>query len=50
MVLKVVTPTPSDIDIAQAAVPLPIKDIAAGLGLREDDYDLHGQKMAKVRL
>ncbi|KAI3438087.1 hypothetical protein D9Q98_000529 [Chlorella vulgaris] len=50
MVLKVVTPTPSDIDIAQAAVPLPIKDIAAGLGLGEDDYDLHGQKMAKVKL
>ena len=46
---SVATPTPSDLDIAQAAVPLPISHIAKELGLTEDDYDPHGKLKAKAR-
>ena len=38
----------SDIEIAQAAVPEDIRDIAAKLGLKEDDLDLYGKYKAKV--
>lgn len=41
---------PSDIDIAQAAELQPILDIAAKLGLTEDDLDLYGKHKAKVHL
>ncbi len=44
------TPVPSDIDIAQAATVQPIIDIAAELGLSEDDLDLYGKYKAKVHL
>ena len=47
---QVVHPTPSDIDIAQSVPRLPIKDIAAGLGLTEDDYEPQGHEKAKARL
>ena len=41
---------PSDIDIAQAADLRPILEIAAKLGLTEDDLDLYGKYKAKVHL
>lgn len=41
---------PSDIDIAQAAELRPILEIAAKLGLTEDDLDLYGKHKAKVHL
>lgn len=43
-------PVPSDIEIAQAAQLRPIKEIAAELGLTEDDIDLYGKYKAKVHL
>ncbi|MCB0201238.1 MAG: formate--tetrahydrofolate ligase [Caldilineae bacterium] len=43
-------PVPSDIDIAQAATLRPILEIAAQVGLTEDDLDLYGKYKAKVHL
>lgn len=47
-----VTPSsvPSDIEIAQAAIMRPIRDVAAELGLAEDDIDLYGKYKAKLPL
>jgi formyltetrahydrofolate synthetase len=50
MAVKRVTPVPSDLDIAQAAVLDPIKDIAAKIGLDEEDLIPHGKFKAKVHL
>ncbi len=41
---------PSDLEIAQAADVRPILEIAAKLGLTEDDLDLHGKYKAKIHL
>jgi formate--tetrahydrofolate ligase len=41
---------PSDIEIAQAAKPRPIVDVAADLGLSADDIDLYGKYKAKLPL
>ena len=41
---------PSDLDIAQAAKPKPITQIAANLGILEDELDPHGKLKAKVKL
>jgi methylenetetrahydrofolate dehydrogenase (NADP+)/methenyltetrahydrofolate cyclohydrolase/formyltetrahydrofolate synthetase len=41
---------PSDIEIAQAAELKPIKEIAAQVGLTEDDLDYYGKFKAKVHL
>jgi methylenetetrahydrofolate dehydrogenase (NADP+)/methenyltetrahydrofolate cyclohydrolase/formyltetrahydrofolate synthetase len=41
---------PPDIEIAQAASLRPIVDVAAGLGLAEDDLDLYGRFKAKIHL
>jgi len=41
---------PPDIEIAQNAKLIPIKDIANSLGLSEDDYDLYGKYKAKISL
>ncbi len=41
---------PSDLEIAQAAEVRPILEIAAKLGLTEDDLDLYGKYKAKVHL
>ncbi|MGH7669004.1 MAG: formate--tetrahydrofolate ligase, partial [Gemmatimonadaceae bacterium] len=41
---------PSDIEIAQAARPRPIVDVAADLGLGADDIDLYGHYKAKIGL
>lgn len=38
----------TDIEIAQEAKMLPIKEVAATLGLTEDDLDLYGKYKAKV--
>lgn len=43
-------PVPSDLDIAQAATVRPIVEIAAKLGLTQDDLDLFGAHKAKVHL
>jgi len=43
-------PVPSDIEIAQAATPAPILQIAQSLGLGLDDLELFGQYKAKVHL
>ena len=50
MPVKRVKPVPSDIKIAQAAEMLPIREIAAQVGLTEDDMDLYGKWKAKVHL
>jgi len=50
MSVKIVRPVPSDIDIAQAAGLLPVAQVAAGLGLGEDDLDLYGKYKAKIHL
>src|SRR5881396_3589617 len=39
----------SDIEIARAAHPRPIQEIAAGLGLGLGDIDLYGETKAKIR-
>ena len=44
------SPVPQDIEIAQAAHPVFIGDIAADLGLTADECNLHGKTKAKVRL
>ncbi|MEW5988725.1 MAG: formate--tetrahydrofolate ligase, partial [Chloroflexota bacterium] len=43
-------PVPSDIEIAQAAVLRPIRQVAESLGLTEDDLDYFGKYKAKVHL
>ena len=40
----------SDLDIAQRARLLPIAEIAARLGLEEDEVELYGKHKAKVTL
>ena len=48
MPLNILSPTPPDIEIAQAVECRPIKEIAEKLGLDEDDYEPHGHEKAKV--
>lgn len=43
-------PTPSDLDIAQAAPLQPIQHIAQAAGIHAEELELHGPHMAKVRL
>ncbi len=40
----------TDVQIAQEATMLPIVDIAAGLGIQEDELELYGKYKAKVSL
>ncbi len=47
---NLLTPVPSDIDIAQAAVPLPITQIADEVGLLPAEMDMFGPYKAKVHL
>lgn len=44
------TTIPTDLEIAQAARLLPIREIAARAGLREDELEPYGHYKAKVRL
>ncbi len=48
--LKLRSPVPSDIEIAQEAELIPIIEIAQDLGLTEDDLDYYGKYKAKVHL
>jgi formyltetrahydrofolate synthetase len=47
---NLLTPVPSDIDIAQAAVPIPITQIAAEAGIQDAELDAYGKTKAKVHL
>lgn len=47
---EIKTPTPADIDIAQAAELLPVRQVAAALGLDEEDFSSYGKHLAKVHL
>jgi formyltetrahydrofolate synthetase len=47
---NILTRVPSDIDIAQAATPLPISQIAAEAGILAEELDLYGKTKAKVHL
>ena len=46
---NLISPVPSDIEVAQAATVVPIKTIAAACGLNESDYEPYGHYKAKVR-
>ena len=48
--LKLIRPVPSDIEIAQAGKLKPILQIAAELGIRENELELFGPYKAKVKL
>jgi methylenetetrahydrofolate dehydrogenase (NADP+)/methenyltetrahydrofolate cyclohydrolase/formyltetrahydrofolate synthetase/formate--tetrahydrofolate ligase len=48
--VKRLSPVPSDLDVAQAAVVRPIMEIAAELGLADEDLILYGRYKAKVHL
>ncbi len=50
MPIKETRHVPSDIEIAQAHTLKPIKEIAAMVGLTEDDLDYYGKYKAKVHL
>jgi formyltetrahydrofolate synthetase len=50
MLVEIKHPVPSDIEIAQEAKMRPVLEIAADLGLTEDDLDLYGKYKAKVHL
>lgn len=47
---NLLTPVPSDIEIAQAATPLPITQIAQEVGLNPDEIEPYGTTKAKVKL
>src|SRR5512142_2091748 len=48
--LKLLRPVPSDIEIAQAGKLKPILQVAAELGIRENELELFGPYKAKVKL
>ncbi|RPI96723.1 MAG: formate--tetrahydrofolate ligase, partial [Chloroflexi bacterium] len=48
--LKLLRPIPSDIEIAQAGKLKPVLQIAAELGIRENELELYGPYKAKVKL
>ncbi len=43
-------PFPSDLEIARAATPRPITEVAADLGLRDDEVEPYGRTKAKITL
>ncbi len=47
---NLLTPVPSDIEIAQAAEPLPISQIATEIGILPEEIEYHGYTKAKVSL
>ncbi len=47
---NILTRVPSDIEIAQAAAPLPIDQIASEAGILPEELDLYGKTKAKVHL
>ncbi|MEJ2448897.1 MAG: formate--tetrahydrofolate ligase, partial [Anaerolineales bacterium] len=48
--LELLSPVPSDIDIAHAATVKPIRDLAKEIGLQNDELELYGDFKAKVKL
>jgi len=48
--LELLSPVPSDIDIAHAATVKPIRDLAKEIGLQDDELELYGDFKAKVKL
>ncbi len=48
--IEPITPVPSDIDIAQAAVLKPISQVAEELGLLPEELELYGDYKAKIKL
>ncbi|MCS7260330.1 MAG: formate--tetrahydrofolate ligase [Anaerolineae bacterium] len=48
--IEIKHPVPSDIEIAQAAILRPIKEVAESIGLSEDDLDYYGKYKAKIHL
>ncbi len=46
--LDIKTPVPSDIEIAQAAIPLPITEIAEKLNIPAEYLEQYGPTKAKV--
>ncbi|MBV8843740.1 MAG: formate--tetrahydrofolate ligase [Bryobacterales bacterium] len=47
---NILSKVPSDIEIAQAATPIPIQKIAEEVGILPEELDLYGQTKAKVHL
>jgi formyltetrahydrofolate synthetase len=47
---NILAKVPSDIDIAQAATPIPIDKIAAETGILPDELEMYGKNKAKVHL
>jgi formyltetrahydrofolate synthetase len=47
---NILAKVPSDIDIAQAATPIPIDKIAAEIGILPDELEMYGKNKAKVHL
>src|SRR5580704_15212910 len=47
---NLLTNVPSDLEIAQAAVPLRIEQVASEAGILPDELELYGKTKAKVRL
>jgi formyltetrahydrofolate synthetase len=50
IVLKLLRPVPSDIEIAQAVTPKPVVQIAEEVGILPQELELHGRNEAKIRL
>src|SRR6476619_2244642 len=48
--MESVMPFPTDLEISRAATMLPITDIAAQMGLDEDDLEPYGRYKAKIKL
>jgi formate--tetrahydrofolate ligase len=48
--MELVMPFPTDLEISRAAAMLPITDIAAQMGLDEDDLEPYGRYKAKIKL
>jgi formate--tetrahydrofolate ligase len=48
MPVKIKSPVPSDIEIAQEAELLPITEVAKDAGVLDEELELHGKYMAKV--
>ena len=47
---NVLASVPSDIEIAQAATPIPIDKISTEAGILPDELELYGKTKAKVHL
>ena len=48
--LNVLDKVPSDIDISMAQTPKPISQLAAEIGIHNDELELYGRSKAKVEL